>query len=121
MSTKKRIRNKLLLVSAICAIAIPSVSYAEEVILPKNFANSSSLYEGRNTDVLKASLYPGTYKNPFNYQFISTLKETNKNIKKIDNTEDENPVIATILSFIHYMDREDYKSAIDLTSDHYRK
>ncbi|MGG1344070.1 prolyl oligopeptidase family serine peptidase [Bacillus toyonensis] len=116
MSTKRRIGNRLLLVSAICTIAIPSVSYAEEVISPENFVNDSSLYEGRNTDVLKSSLYPGTYKNPFNHQFISTLKETNNNIKKIDNTESENPVIATTLSFIRYMDTEDYKSAIDLTS-----
>ncbi|MBJ7932526.1 DUF3887 domain-containing protein [Bacillus cereus group sp. N31] len=116
MSTKRRIGNRLLLVSAICTIAIPSVSYAEEVISPENFVNDSSLYEGRNTDVLKSSLYPCTYKNPFNHQFISTLKETNNNIKKIDNTESENPVIATTLSFIRYMDTEDYKSAIDLTS-----
>ncbi|WP_142348217.1 alpha/beta hydrolase [Bacillus toyonensis] len=116
MSTKRTIGNRLLLVSAICTIAIPSVSYAEEVISPENFVNDSSLYEGRNTDVLKSSLYPCTYKNPFNHQFISTLKETNNNIKKIDNTESENPVIATTLSFIRYMDTEDYKSAIDLTS-----
>lgn len=116
MSTKRRIGNRLLLVSAICTIAIPSVSYAEEVISPENFVNDSSLYEERNTDVLKSSLYPGTYKNPFNHQFISTLKETNNNIKKIDNPESENPVIATTLSFIRYMDTEDYKSAIDLTS-----
>ncbi|MGE6592717.1 prolyl oligopeptidase family serine peptidase [Bacillus mycoides] len=116
MSTKKTIGNKLLLVGAICAITIPSVSYAEEVISPKNFASSSSLYEGRNMDVLKSSLYPGTYKNPFYHQFISTLKETNTNIKKIGNTDDENPVIATTLSFIRYLDTEDYKSAIDLTS-----
>ncbi|NKW92815.1 alpha/beta hydrolase [Bacillus toyonensis] len=116
MSTKRRIGNRLLLVSAICTIAIPSVSYAEEVISPENFVNDSSLYEGRNTDVLKSILYPGTYKNPFNHQFISTLKETNNNIKKIDNPESENPVIATTLSFIRYMDTEDYKSAIDLTS-----
>ncbi|HDR7471252.1 prolyl oligopeptidase family serine peptidase [Bacillus toyonensis] len=116
MSTKRRIGNRLLLVSAICTIAIPSVSYAEEVISPENFVNDSSLYEGRNTDVLKSSLYPCTYKNPFNHQFISTLKETNNNIKKIDNPESENPVIATTLSFIRYMDTEDYKSAIDLTS-----
>ncbi|PHC22331.1 hypothetical protein COF03_07405 [Bacillus toyonensis] len=81
-STKRRIGNRLLLVSAICTIAIPSVSYAEEVISPENFVNDSSLYEGRNTDVLKSSLYPGTYKNPFNHQFISALKETNNNIKK---------------------------------------
>ncbi|MBE7099792.1 prolyl oligopeptidase family serine peptidase [Bacillus cereus] len=116
MSKKKRIGNKLLLVSAICMITIPSVSYAEEVISPKKFASSSSFYEGQNTDILKSSLYPGTYKNPFNQQFISTSKEANTNIKKIDNTEDENPVIATTLSFIRYMDTEDYKSAIDLTS-----
>ncbi|WP_141556302.1 alpha/beta hydrolase [Bacillus toyonensis] len=116
MSTKRRIGNRLLLVSAICTIAIPSVSYAEEVISPENFVNDSSLYEGRNTDVLKSSLYPCTYKNPFNHQFISTLKETNNNIKKIDNPESENPVIATTLSFIRYMNTEDYKSAIDLTS-----
>ncbi|MDT3496373.1 prolyl oligopeptidase family serine peptidase [Bacillus toyonensis] len=116
MSTKRRIGNRLLLVSAICTIAIPSVSYAEEVILPGNFVNSSSFYEGRNTDILKSSLYSGTYKNPFNHQFILTLKETNNNIKKINNTEGENPVIATTLSFIRYMDTEDYKSAIDLTS-----
>lgn len=82
MSTKKRIGNKLLLVSAICAITIPSVSYAEEVILPKNSASSSILYEGRNTDLLKTSLYPNTYNNPFNHQFISTFKETNTKIKK---------------------------------------
>ncbi|MDC2865155.1 alpha/beta hydrolase [Bacillus sp. BP-3] len=116
MSTKKRIGNKLLLVSAICAITIPSVSYAEEVISPKNFASSSSLYEGRNTDVLKTSLYPNTYNNPFNHQFISTLQETNTNIKKIDNTDNENPVISTTLTFIRYMHTENYKSAFDLTS-----
>lgn len=116
MSTKKRIGNKLLLVSAICAITIPSVSYAEEVILPKNSASSSILYEGRNTDLLKTSLYPNTYNNPFNHQFISTFKETNTKIKKIDNTENENPVISTTLSFIRYMHTEDYKSAFDLTS-----
>ncbi|MEC2921239.1 MULTISPECIES: alpha/beta hydrolase [Bacillus cereus group] len=121
MNTKKRIGNKFILISAICAIAIPSVSYAEEVISSENFASSSNLYEGQNTDILKSSLYLGTYKNPFNYQFISTLKETNKNIKKIDNTEDENPVIATTLSFIRYMDTEDYKSAIDLTSRSLKK
>lgn len=121
MSTKKRIGNKLILISAICAIAIPSVSYAEEIISPENFASSSNLYEGQNTDILKSSLYPDTYKNPFNHQFISTLKETNKNIKKIDNTEDENPVIATTLSFIRYMDTEDYKSAIDLISRSLKK
>ncbi|MED1092511.1 DUF3887 domain-containing protein [Bacillus paramycoides] len=116
MSTKNRIGNKLLLVSAICAITIPSVSFAEEVISPKNFTSSSSLYEGRNTDVLKTSINYDTYNNPFNYQFISTLKETNTNIKKIDNTDDENPIISTTLSFIRYMNSEDYKSAFDLTS-----
>ncbi|WP_025151257.1 DUF3887 domain-containing protein [Bacillus sp. H1a] len=116
MSTKKRIGNKLLLVSAICAITIPSVSFAEEVISPKKFTSSSSLYEERNTDVLKTSLYHDTYNNPFNYQFISTLKETNTNIKKIDNTDDENPIISTTLLFIRYMNSEDYKSAFDLTS-----
>ncbi|MED1116050.1 DUF3887 domain-containing protein [Bacillus paramycoides] len=116
MSTKNRIGNKLLLVSAICAITIPSVSFAEEVISPKNFTSSSSLYEGRNTGVLKTSINYDTYNNPFNYQFISTLKETNTNIKKIDNTDDENPIISTTLSFIRYMNSEDYKSAFDLTS-----
>ncbi|MEI4804042.1 alpha/beta fold hydrolase [Bacillus sp. FJAT-51639] len=116
MKTKKRIGNKLLLVSAICAITIPSVSFAEEVISPKNFMSSSSLYEGRNTDILKTSLYQDTYNNLFNYQFISTLKETTKNIKKIDNTDDENPFISTTLSFIRYMHTEDYKSAFNLTS-----
>ncbi|MGZ9781102.1 alpha/beta hydrolase [Bacillus pseudomycoides] len=116
MRTRKRIGNKLLLVSAICAISIPSVSYAEEVISPKIFASSSSLYEGRNTDVLKTSFYPNTYNNPFNYQFISTLKETNTNIKEIDNVDDENPVISTTLTFIRDMHAENYKSAFDLTS-----
>ncbi|MFI8709482.1 alpha/beta fold hydrolase [Bacillus sp. NPDC077411] len=116
MKTKKRIGNKLLLVSAICAITIPSVSFAEEVISPKNFMSSSCLYEGRNTDILKTNLYQDTYNNLFNYQFISTLKETNKNIKKIDNTDDENPFISTTLSFIRYMHTEDYKSAFNLTS-----
>ncbi|MED1558732.1 DUF3887 domain-containing protein [Bacillus paramycoides] len=116
MSTKNRIGNKLLLVSAICAITIPSVSFAEEVISPENFTSSSSLYEGRNTDVLKTSINYDTYNNPFNYQFISTLKETNTNIKKIDNTDDENPIKSTTLSFIRYMNSEDYKSAFDLTS-----
>ena len=81
MSTK-RIGNKLLLVSAICALTFPSVSYAEEVISPKNFESSSSLFEGRNKDVLKTNLYPDTYNNPFNHQFKSTLKETNTNIQK---------------------------------------
>ncbi|MED0903035.1 hydrolase, partial [Bacillus cereus] len=116
MSTKKRIGNKLLLVSAICAITIPSVSYAEELILPKNFESSSSLFEGQHKDVLKTSLYPDTYNNPFNQQYISTLKETKTNIKKIDNIDDENPVISTTLSFIRYMHTEDYKSAFNLTS-----
>lgn len=82
MSMKKRIGNKLLLVSAICAITIPSVSYAEELILPKNSESSSSLFEGQHKDVLKTSLYPDTYNNPFNQQYISTLKETKTNIKK---------------------------------------
>ncbi|QWG70261.1 hypothetical protein EXW32_28195 (plasmid) [Bacillus mycoides] len=73
MGKKKRIGNKLLLVSAICTITIPSVSYAEEVTLPKNFAIASSLYEERNMDVLKTSVYPNTYNNPFNHQFIPTV------------------------------------------------
>ncbi|MEH6980119.1 hydrolase, partial [Bacillus pseudomycoides] len=54
--------------------------------------------------------------NPFNYQFISTLKETNTNIKEIDNVDDENPVISTTLTFIRDMHAENYKSAFDLTS-----
>ncbi|OTY12883.1 hydrolase [Bacillus mycoides] len=116
MSTKKRIGSKLLLVSAICAITIPSVSYAEEVISPKNFEDYSNLFEGRNKDVLKTSLYPNTYNTPFSHPFKSTLKETNTNIKKIDNIEDENPVISTTLSFIRSMHAEDYKSAFGLTS-----
>jgi hypothetical protein len=82
MSTKKRIGSKLLLVSAICAITIPSVSYAEEVISPENFEDYSNLFEGRNKDVLKTSLYPNTYNSPFSHPFKSTLKETNTNIKK---------------------------------------
>ncbi|MRD38729.1 alpha/beta fold hydrolase [Bacillus thuringiensis] len=116
MSTKKRIGNKLILISAICAISIPSVSYAEEVISPENFASSSNLYERQNTDILKSSLYPDTYNNPFNHQFISTLKETKTNIKKIDNIDDENPFISTTLSFIRSLHNEDYKSAFHLTS-----
>lgn len=44
MSTRKRIVSKLLLVSAICAITIPSVSYAEEVILSKNLEDYSNLF-----------------------------------------------------------------------------
>ncbi|CUB10965.1 hypothetical protein BN2127_JRS1_02751 [Bacillus cereus] len=82
MSTKKKIGNKLLLVSVICAITIPSVSYAEELKSPKKSESFLSLFEGRNKDVLKISLYPNTYNYPFNDQFISTLKETNTNIKK---------------------------------------
>lgn len=82
MSKKKSIGNKLLLVSAICTLTIPSVSYAEEVILPEKFAGSSSFYNVQNTDILKSRLYPGAYKNPFNHKFISTSKETNTNIKK---------------------------------------
>ncbi len=82
MGKKRRISNKLLLVSAIFTIAIPSVTYAEEVISPENFTSSSSLYEGRNTEVLKTSLYPDTYNYPFNYQFSSKLKEANTTIKK---------------------------------------
>lgn len=113
---KKRIGNKLLLVSAICTITISSVSYAEEVISPKNFASSSSLYEGRNTEVLKTSLYPDTYNNLFNHQFILKLEEANTNIKKVDNIDDENPIISTTLSFIRHMNSEDYKSAFNLTS-----
>jgi len=116
MSTKKKIGNKLLLVCAICAITIPSVSNAEELISPKNSESSSSLFEGRNKDVLKTSLYPNTYNNPFSHQFKSILKETNINIKKIDNIDDKNPVISTTLSFIRSMHTEDYKSAFNLTS-----
>ncbi|EEM41126.1 hypothetical protein bthur0004_29170 [Bacillus thuringiensis serovar sotto str. T04001] len=82
MGKKRRTSNKLLLVSAIFSITIPSVSYAEEVILPENFTSSSSLYEGRNTEVLKTGLYPDTYNYPFNHQFISKLKEANTTIKK---------------------------------------
>ncbi|MGG4304110.1 alpha/beta fold hydrolase [Bacillus wiedmannii] len=116
MSTKKRMGSKLLLVSAICAITIPSVSYAEEVMSPKNFEDYSNLFEGRNKDVLKRSLYPNTYNNPFSHQIKSTLKETNTNIKKIDNIEEGNPVISTAFSFVCSMHTEDYKSAFDLTS-----
>ncbi|MYW24195.1 DUF3887 domain-containing protein [Bacillus thuringiensis] len=116
MGKKRRISNKLLLISAIFTIAIPSVSYAEEVISPEKFTSSSSLYEGRNTEILKTNLYPNTYNNPFNHQFISKLKEVNTNIKKIDNSDDENPIISTTLSFIRHMNSEDYKSAFDLTS-----
>ncbi|MEB9880931.1 hydrolase, partial [Bacillus cereus] len=85
MSTRKRIVSKLLLVSAICAITIPSVSYAEEVILSKNLEDYPNLFEGRNKDVLKRSLYPNIYNTPFSHQIKSKLKETNTNIKKIDN------------------------------------
>ncbi|KAF6690375.1 alpha/beta fold hydrolase [Bacillus sp. EKM501B] len=116
MSTRKRIVSKLLLVSAICAITIPSVSYAEEVILSKNLEDYSNLFEGRNKDVLKRSLYPNTFNNPFSHQIKSTLKETNTNIKKIDNIEEENPVISTAFSFVRSMHTEDYKFAFDLTS-----
>ncbi|MEF7659584.1 alpha/beta fold hydrolase [Bacillus thuringiensis] len=116
MSTKKKIRNKLLLVSAICTITIPSVSNAEELMSPENLESFPSLFEGRNKDVLKTSLYPNTYNNPFNHQFKSTSKETNINIEKIDNISDENPVISTTLSFIRSMHIEDYKSAFHLTS-----
>ncbi|PGB67447.1 hypothetical protein COM12_11480 [Bacillus wiedmannii] len=108
--------SKLLLVSAICAITIPSVSYAEEVMSPKNFEDYSNLFEGRNKDVLKRSLYPNTYNNPFSHQIKSTLKETNTNIKKIDNIEEGNPVISTAFPFVCSMHTEDYKSAFDLTS-----
>lgn len=83
MSTKKKIGKKLLLVSTICVITIPSVSYAEEGILSKNSVGSSGLFEGGNKDVLKSSLYPNTYNNPFNHQFKSTLKEKKTNIKKM--------------------------------------
>ncbi|SMD41098.1 MULTISPECIES: alpha/beta fold hydrolase [Bacillus] len=116
MSTRKRIVSKLLLVSAICAITIPSVSYAEEVILSKNLEDYSNLFEGRNKDVLKRSLYPNTFNNPFSHQIKSTLKETNTNIKKIDNIEEGNPVISTAFSFVRSMHTEDYKFAFDLTS-----
>ncbi|HEK9098899.1 prolyl oligopeptidase family serine peptidase [Bacillus pfraonensis] len=116
MKTRKRITNKILLVSTICAISIPSVSYAAESIQPKNFAISPSLYERGNTDALKISFYPYTYNNPFNHQFTSTSKETNTNIKEINNADDENPVISTTLTFIRYMHTENYKSAFDLTS-----
>ena len=74
------------------------------------------MYEGRNTEVLKTSLYPDTYNYPFNYQFSSKLKEANTTIKKVDNSDDENPIISTTLSFIRHMNSEDYKSAFDLTS-----
>ena len=73
------------------------------------------MYKARNTEILKTNLYPNTYNNPFNHQFISKLKEVNTNIK-IDNSDDENPVISTTLSFIRHMNSEDYKSAFDLTS-----
>ncbi|EJQ86778.1 hypothetical protein IGW_05369 [Bacillus cereus ISP3191] len=116
MSTKKKIGNKLLLVSIICAITLPSVSYAEELISPKNLESYPSLFEERNKDVLKTSLYPNTYNNLFNHQFISTLKETKTNIKKIDNIGDVNPFISTILLFIRSLHNEDYKSAFHLTS-----
>ncbi|MBD8074717.1 alpha/beta fold hydrolase [Bacillus thuringiensis] len=116
MSTKKKIGKKLLLVSALCATTIPSVSYAEEGISPKNFEGTPSMFEGQNKDVLKSNLYPNTYKNPFSHQFKSTLKETNTNIRKIDNIDDKNPFIPNALSFIRYMHNEDYKSAFDLTS-----
>lgn len=116
MSTKKKIGKKLLLVSTICTITIPSVSYAEEVISSKNSVGSSSMFERENRDVLKSSLYPNTYNNLFNHQFKSTLKETNTNIKKIDNIIDENPSISVTLSFIRSMHSEDYKSAFHLTS-----
>ena len=116
MSMKKKIRNQLLLVSAICAITIPSVSYAEEGILSGNSESYSSLFEGRNKDLLKTSLYPNTYKNSFSHQYKSTLKETNTNIKKIENIDDKNPVISITLSFIRSMYTEDYESAFDLTS-----
>ncbi|MEC0035211.1 prolyl oligopeptidase family serine peptidase [Bacillus cereus] len=116
MSTKKKIRNRLLLVSAICAITIPSVSYAEELNAPKKSKSSPSLFEGRDKDVLKTSVYPNTYNNPFNHQSISILKETSTNIKKIDPIDDENPFISTALSFIRSMHTEDYKSAFHLTS-----
>ncbi|TKH52766.1 DUF3887 domain-containing protein, partial [Bacillus cereus] len=116
MSTKKKIGKKLLLVSALCATTIPSVSYAEEGISPKNFEGTPSMFEGQNKDVLKSNLYPNTYKNPFSHQFKSTLKETNTNIRKIDNIDDKNPFIPNALSFILYMHNEDYKSAFDLTS-----
>lgn len=53
MGKKRRISNKLLLISAIFTIAIPSVSYAEEVISPENFKSSSNLYKARNTEILK--------------------------------------------------------------------
>ncbi len=109
-------RNKFLLVSAICTISIPSVSYAEETISPKNVAISSRLYEEGNIDVLKSSFYPNTYTNPFNYRFISMLKEPNTNIKEINHADDENPVISTTLTFIRNMHTENYKSAFDLTS-----
>ncbi|HDX9490170.1 prolyl oligopeptidase family serine peptidase [Bacillus thuringiensis] len=116
MSTRKRIVSKLLLVSAICTITIPSVSYAEEVILSKNLEDYPNLFEGRNKDGLKRSLYQNTFNNPFSHQIKSTLKETNTNIKKIDNIEEGNPVISTAFSFVRSMHTEDYKSAFDLTS-----
>lgn len=116
MSTKKKIGKKLLFVSTICTITIPSVSYAEEVISSKNSVGSSSMFERENRDVLKSSLYTNTYNNLFNHQFKSTLKETNTNIKKIDNIIDENPSISVTLSFIRSMHSEDYKSAFHLTS-----
>ncbi|OOZ83533.1 hydrolase [Bacillus cereus] len=116
MSKKKKRGKKLLLVSTICAIMIPSVSYAEEVIPSENSVGSSSLFESGNKDVLKSSLYPNTYNNLFNHQFKSTLKETKTNIKKIDNIVDENPGISVALSFIRSMHSEDYKSALHLTS-----
>lgn len=116
MRMRKRIGNKFLLVSTICMISVPFVSHAEEEISPTNFAISSSLYEGGDTDVLKTSFYPNTYNNPFNHPFISMLKESNSNMKEIDNADDENPVISTTLKFIRYMHTENYKSAFDLTS-----
>ena len=116
MSTKKKKGKKLLLVSAIFTITIPSVSYAEELILPENSQGSPSMFEERNKDVLKSSLYPNTYNDSFNHQFKSTLKEIKTNIKRIDNIANENPEISTTLSFIRSMQNEDYKSSFNLTS-----
>ncbi|MBY0599477.1 alpha/beta hydrolase [Bacillus bingmayongensis] len=121
MRTRKRIGNKLLLVSTIFAISIPTVIYAEETTTHTKFSIAPGLNEMKNTDELKTSFYPdlfmNSYNNPlFSQQLTSMLKETNTNIKEVENTSDETPFISTTLKFIRDMNTENYKSAFDLTS-----
>ncbi|MDZ5610090.1 hydrolase, partial [Bacillus pseudomycoides] len=66
MRTRKRIGNKLLLVSTIFAISIPTVTYAEETTTHTKFSIAPGLNEMKNTDELKTSFYPDLFMNSYN-------------------------------------------------------